>query len=150
MINSELREYCEGVISYYSSEYPYYFMHTDTSTNNNYWQQYGATIFFSKTEPIVNSQFSMSSNEWFVVTVYSSNAASNDHSERVVTSNASGKVTCNVWEYVYSNVESTYAYSSFPVHSNDPISLTESCNSLYGVLICALLLSLVIGLWIKH
>lgn len=149
MINSELKEYMEGVISHYSSEYPYYFMATDTSTSNNYWQQYGATLYLSKSEPTVNSMYSMTSEEWLAVTVYSSNASNNDHSKRVNTRTVRGTVTCNEWEYVYSNVESTFAYSSVDVHVPDYFN-KDTIEYASSIIMCACLLAGVIGIWFRR
>lgn len=149
MINSELREYMEGVISHYSSEYPYYFMATDTSTSNNYWQQYGATVYLSKTEPTVNSMYSMTSDEWLVVSVYSSNASNSDHSARINTHVVNGTVSCNEWEYVYSNVESTYSYSSVDVNTSSYFQ-KDTIDTATSIIICACLLAGVIGIWLKR
>ena len=149
MINSELREYCEGVISYYSSEYPYYFMHTNTFVSGNSYQQNSATVCLSKTEPSVNSQYNMSSDEWLVVTVFSSNANYNDHSPRVTKSVSRGSVSCSNYEYVYSNVASTFAFSSVSVRSNTPVTFSNTVTSVFSVIMCACLIAGVIGLWLK-
>ena len=150
MITSELREYCEGVISYYSAEYPYYFMCTNTTVTNTSYSQTGATIYFSKTVPTVISQVSMKSDHWLVVTVKSANANNNDHTARVTTSSRSGTVSCNLYEYVYSNVESTYAYSSVSVHSNAPIAEKEAVDQFGLIFVGAMLLALVVAIWIRR
>ena len=148
MINSELREYMSGVISHYIKDYPYYFMTTNTSTGN-YWSQYGATVYMSKTEPTVHSQYSMTSDEWLVLTVYSSNASRDDHTPRVVTRITSGIVQCNEWEYVYSNVESSFAYSSVDIHP-DTLHQTQTIESAFSVIQCACLIVVVISIWLKR
>lgn len=150
MITSELREYCEGVISYYSAEYPYYFMCTNTTVSGVSYSQTGATVYLSKTEPRVISQTSMSSDQWLVVTVKSSNANSTDHTARVSTSSRSGTISCNVYEYVYSNVESTYAFSSVPVHSNVPIAEQETIVQFGLIFFGAMLLALVVAIWLRR
>lgn len=150
MITSELREYCEGVISYYSSDYPYYFMCTNTTVTGTSYSQTGATVYLSKTEPTVISQTSMKSDQWFVVTVKSANANNTDHTARVTTSTRSGTVTCNVYEYVYSNVLSTYAFSSVPVHTNAPVVEQEAIDHFGLIFIGAMLLALVVGIWLRR
>lgn len=150
MINSELREYCAGLISHYSKDYPYYFMYTNTNISDRYSNQYGATIAFSAEKPTVNNQYSMNSEEWLVVSVYSSNASWNDDSERFNISTKNGTITCNEWEYVYSNVESTYAYALVDTPNYYAGYNSTQIDSFFGVLECALLLTVVIGLWIKR
>lgn len=150
MITSELREYCEGVISYYSAEYPYYFMCTNTTVSGTSYSQTGATVYLSKTEPTVISQTSMNSSQWLVVTVKSANANNTDRTARATTSSRSGTVSCNVYEYVYSNVESTYAFSSVPVHSNVPIAEQQTVDRFSLIFIGAMLLALVVGIWLRR
>lgn len=150
MINSELREFCAGLISHYSKDYPYYFMYTNTDISDRYSNQYGATIAFSKDQPSVNNQYSMTSDEWFIVTVYSSNASWNDDSERFNTSTKNGTIICNEWEYVYSNVQSTYAYSLVDVPDYVSGFTKFEVDVFSIVLLGALLLSVVIGLWMKR
>ncbi len=150
MINSELREYCEDVISYYSDEYPYYFMHTDTTVNGyGNWQQYGATIWLSKSEPTVTGQYSMTADEWLVITVYSQNASRDDTTPRIVVGTAKGNVSCDECEYVYSNVNSNYCYASVDVHNNKPVSHSVMINQFYGVFISAILFGCLVALWIR-
>lgn len=150
MINSELREYCGGLIAYYSKDYPYYFMYTNTDISDRYSNQYGSTIAFSKEKPTVKNQYSMTSDEWFVVTVYSSNANWQDDSNRIITSTKSGTITCNEWEYVYSNVESTYAYSLVDTPAYYGGYNSMQIDSFFSVLNCAILLAVVIGIWLKR
>ncbi len=151
MINSELREYCEGIISYYSDEYPYYFMHTNTTVlNTSYYQQTGATVYLSKTEPTVKSQFDMTSDEWLKVVVLSSNASRDDRSNRTVKSVVKGRVYCNDFEYVYTNAESIFAFSSVQIHSNLPAKIESETSHFYGVFMCACMLACVVATWIKR
>ena len=150
MINSELREYCGGLIAYYSKDYPYYFMFTNTDISDRYSNQYGATIAFSKEKPTVINQYSMNSDEWLLVTVYSSNASWNDGSERLITSTKNGTITCNEWEYVYSNVESTYSYSLVEVPDYVSGYTKFEVDAVSMVLTGALLLSVVIAIWLKR
>ena len=150
MINSELREYCAGVISHYSKDYPYYVMCTNTSkNNNNYYSQWGATIYFSKDEVTANNAFSFTADSWLCVTVYSSNANYNDLSARVFTSNKSGTITINEYEYLYSNVDSPFAYSTVPQPTYYSAYQNEQNFALFGILISALLLVQVISIWLR-
>ena len=151
MINSELRQYAEGLISNYGKEYPYYFMHTNTLTNQgSYSNQYGCTIYMSKTEPTVLTNYSMYSDEWLVLIVYSSNASYNDYSSRFSVSSTSGRVSCNEWEYVYSNVPSTYAYSSVESFPTYPLYTEQAYFKLTGVILCAILLAIGISIWVRR
>lgn len=150
MITSELREYCEGVISFYSKDYPYYFMCTNTVISGSSYSQQGAYIYLSKTEPTVNNQFSMNSDEWLRVYVKSGNANNSDHSERVSKTTVYGNVSCNSYEYVYSNVTSTYAFSSVPTHCNEPVEITTQTNTMFSILLCACMLACVVGIWLKR
>lgn len=150
MITSELREYCEGVISYYSEEYPYYFMCTNTVVSGNSYSQQGAYVYLSKTKPTVNNQFSFRSDEWLCVYVKSSNANNYDHSERVSVSTVRGNVSCSNFEYVYSNVVSTYAFSSASTHSNVPVTVVNSKSDMFSVLLCACMIACVVAIWIKR
>lgn len=150
MINSELREYCEGIISYYSSEYPYYFMHTNTTTNSNYYSQTGATVYLSKTEPTVNSQFDMTSDEWLKIVVLSSNANRDDHTNRTVKSVVKGRVNCSNYEYIYTNAESTFAFSSVSVHNNVPAKIESETSNFFSIFMCACMLACVVALWIRR
>ena len=150
MITSELREYCEGVISYYSKDYPYYFMCTNTVKSGNSYSQQGAYVYLSKTEPTVNNQFSMKSDEWLRVYVKSSNANLTDHSDRVAKTTVRGTVTCNSYEYVYSNVNSTYAFSSVPTHYNDAALVKHETDTIFSVFMCARMLACVVAVWIKR
>lgn len=151
MINSELREYCEDVISYYSSEYPYYFMHTNTTvTGGGYWQQYGATICLSKTKPTVKSQYTMHSDEWLVITVYNQNASRDDNTPRVLIDSAVGNVSCDECEFVYSNVESIFCYASVDVHNNTPLQQSNTISNFYGIFISAVLFGCLVALWLRR
>lgn len=150
MINSELREYCEDIISYYANEYPYYFMHTDTTVSGSgYLQQYGATIYLSKEKPIVKSQYSMTSDEWLVITIYSQNVSYNDISPRVIVGNVSGNVSCNDYEYLYSNVESSFCYASVDVHSNNISYQAGDLNVCLSVLNIIILFVCMVALWVR-
>lgn len=149
MINSELREYATGIISRYSNEYPYYFMCTNTNISNNYSNQYGCTIFLSKTEPSALSSYSFSSDEWLKIQVYSSNANSNDNSERFYSSVVKGIVSCNDYEFVYSNIQSQYAYSSVDVFNPCYFSV-NTLSTVYSVIMCACLVAGVISIWLKR
>ncbi|MCD7723055.1 MAG: hypothetical protein LUH82_03775 [Clostridiales bacterium] len=150
MITSELREYCQGIISYYAADYPYYFMCTDTTVSNNAYSQTGAIIYLSSTEPVVNSQFSMTADNWLVINVLSANANYNNHDERVAISTSSGTVSCAEFEYVYSNISSDYCYSV--VETFDSVQQTQltTFNNVFAVIICACLISVVVSIWLKR
>lgn len=149
MINSELKSYCEGVISYHSKDYPYYVMTTNTIvSNNSYSNQYGATIYLSTNKPTVNSQFSFNSDEWLVITVYVQNANYNDYSPRVVVRSASGNITIDNWEYLYSNIESEYTFSAVQLYSPQPSYIADN-GGVIGILQVCLLFVVVFGVWLR-
>lgn len=125
-------------------------MCTNTVVSGTLYSQQGAYVYFSKTEPTVNNHFSMKSDEWLRVYVKSSNANRDDKSDRVAVSTVHGNVTCNNYEYVYSNVESTFAYSSVPTHSNIPVEHSNLINNCYSIFMCACLIAGVLSLWFRR
>lgn len=150
MISSELREYCTGIISRYQKDYPYYVMCTNTTYNNNYYySQWGATVYLSKTPPTANSSYSFTSDEWLAVTVYSSNASKDDLDARFFTSTKSGTITINEYEYIYSNVDSNFAYSSVDTYNYYNSYQQTQSYGMFSVLICALLLVEVLSIWLR-
>lgn len=144
MWSDSYRDYVKQLVVTNRSEYPYYIAHTCTYLNGvSSYDQPSFKVYFSK-EPITATglyKYSLPADS-ICYNVIGGNGNNNYHSARTKVTNASGNLTINEYEFVYSNAE----YSTSSVQP-DVIATNEVTRADYqgiSAILIVILLSTVV------
>lgn len=111
MWSSQYQDYVKQLVETNRKEYPYYIAHTCTywGSVNNY-NKPSFKVYFSKEPITANDMYTYTlSGDSCVYSVIGGNANSNGSSRRVSFAPASGVISVDDYEFVYTNAEFTTA-----------------------------------------
>lgn len=131
------KEYVVELVKTHAKEYPYYVAFTNTNVDGGYNTQYPSFYVYLSKEPITQVDlYTFEIPDGIVYEVYSSNASSTFHQQRVNVSAFTGTLYIDVYEFIYSNAESeSYTIQPDILKTNDYVTQNHFDGGILAVLI---------------